>query len=106
MVIETDPKMLTATTAERRETHQTSVSKARDPNRRPLLVDKVMFERMQMTQRLANGQPDFPNIDLALFGTAALRIVFGLENADQLIIEQALQDLAAKTKVLKPATSS
>jgi hypothetical protein len=70
-------------------------AKLRDPDRRPLLVDKTMFSRMQATQRLANTRKHFPNLDLALFATAALRIVFELPNADQLIIKQALQDLAA-----------
>ena len=74
--------------------------KQRDPNRRPLLVDKTMFFRMQETQRLAKTRPNFPNIDLAVFGTAALRIVFELPNADQLIIKQALQDLAADAEGL------
>lgn len=74
--------------------------KQRDPNRRPLLVDKTMFCRMQETQRKAKTLANFPNIDLAVFGTAALRIVFEQPNADQLIIKQALKDLAADAEGL------
>jgi hypothetical protein len=73
------------------------VVKQRDPDRRPLLVDKTMFSRMQATQRRANARKNFPNMDLALLTTAALRIVFELPNADQMIIKQTLQDLAAAT---------
>lgn len=79
-------------------------AKQRDPDRRPLLVDKSMFFRMQTTQRLANARKNFPNIDLALFATAALRMVFELPNADQLIIKQVLQDLAADTDNLPRAS--
>ena len=75
-----------------------SEAKPRDPDRRPLLVDKTMFSRMQATQRMANARKNFPNIDLALFATAALRLVFELPNADQLIIRQVLSDLAAVTE--------
>lgn len=78
-------------------------AKQRDPNRRPLLVDKAIFSRVQETQRLAKTRANLPNIDLAVFGTAALRIVFEQPNADQLIIQQALKDLAVDAEGLMQA---
>jgi hypothetical protein len=88
-----DARMLAAAVAAPIVDSPQAAQKVRDPNRRPLLVDKAMFARMQRTQRIAHGLPNFPNIDLAQFGTAALKIVFALPEADKLIIRQALSDL-------------
>jgi hypothetical protein len=98
--------MLAAAVAAPRVDLPQAAQKVRDPNRRPLLIEKDMFARMQETQRVANAQQNFPKIDLALYGTAALRIVFNLPNADQLIIKQAFHDLAERAKGLEGSTQS
>lgn len=70
--------------------------KSRNPNRRPLPVDKDIFARLQETQRLQRGRHDFPEFDLGFLGTAALRIVFALPNADERILEQVCIDFRHK----------
>jgi hypothetical protein len=101
-----DDEMLAAVAATPSVDLPQAAQKVRDPNRRPLLIDKDMFVRMQATQRIAHALPNFPNIDLARFGTAALKIVFARPDADQLIIQQTLNDLAESAKDLHGSKQS
>lgn len=73
-------------------------SKARNPNRRPLPVDKDVFARLQETQRLQRDLHDFPEFDLGFLGTAALHIVYTMPDADQLILKQVCLDFTKKLR--------
>ena len=75
-----------------------SEPKARNPNRRPLPVDKDVFARLQETQRLQRGMHDFPEFDLGFLGTAALRIVYSMPDADQRILQQVCVDFSHKLR--------
>jgi len=72
--------------------------KIRNPNRRPLPVDKDVFARLQQTQRLQRGLHDFPEFDLGFLGTAALRIVYAMPDADQRILKQVCLDFSQKVR--------
>jgi hypothetical protein len=61
----------------------------RNPKRRPLVIRKEEFSRLQVTQRKQREFPDNPEFDLGYLGSAALSLVFAMPNADELILRQA-----------------